>query len=523
MSRLPVPRILIAATLLVLVSLGLSTAVTVEPRTGIEFQDKVNRVPLQKLGLRTKGPIKVYAVGQYGKNIFVLKMAYSVNAEKLSGALMDALKPRCQALGCADQVEAFKAFVMGTLPNGAKQGTTLVFNTGGGKVTLAVDGKPSVKIMGKSLAKAFSGIYTDANAVCKMKSVKAEKENYRMDPELMATIGIMAATTLACILVFTRPNPAIKVSELNIYPIKSCAEQRVSEAVVTPRGFEGDRIAMVVDANGKCCTSRDKDKAKLFHVHVDLDADKDIITLTSPAAYYPLEVDLNKTAPSGKITHNEAPGELQLVDYGNIAAAWLELATGIIGCRLTGIGEDYQRKVLVNASQGDVVPTNGDAPVSLADEAPFLLTNEASLDDLNRRLVARGKSHVDMRRFRPNVVVSSGSGLAAWEEDTWSKIRIGPKVEFYVWQRCGRCIMTTIDRDSLDRSGEPLATLNTFRESALGQRNFGMHLIPDPVTLGNDGQAVIHVGDKIEVLEYNMKRRKAWQDSKDSGGMAPTE
>jgi uncharacterized protein len=523
MSRLPLPRSLIVITLLVLVWLGLSTAATVEPRTGIEFQDKVNRASLLKLGLRTKGPIKVYAVGQYGKNIFVLKMAYSVNAEKLSGALMDALKPRCKALGCSDQVEAFKAFVMGTLPNGAKQGTTLVFHTGGGKVTLSVDGKPNVKIMGKSLAKAFAGIYTDANAVCKMKSVKAEKEDFRTDPEMISTIGIMAATALVGILVFTKPDSTVKVSELNIYPIKSCAEQGLSQATVTPRGFEGDRIAMVVDASGKCCTSRDKDKAKLFHVHVDLDADNATITLTSPAAYYPLEVDLTKSAPSGKITHNEAPGELQLVDYGNVAAAWLEIATGISGCRLTGIGEDYQRKVLVNASQLDPVPTSGDAPVSLADEAPFLLTNEASLDDLNRRLVARGKSPVDMRRFRPNLVVSSAAGLAPWEEDTWSKIRIGPTVEFYVWQRCGRCTMTTIDRDSLDRSGEPLATLNTFRESALGQRNFGMHLIPDPATLGFDEQAVIHVGDKIEVLEYNTPRQKAWQDNKDSGGMVPKE
>jgi len=37
--------------------------------------------------------------------------------------------------------------------------------------------------------------------------------------------------------------------------------------------------------------------------------------------------------------------------------------------------------------------------------------------------------------------------------------------------------MTTIDRGTLARGPEPLATLNTFRESA-GQRNFGMHMIP---------------------------------------------
>ncbi|CAB9496996.1 amidoxime reducing component 2 [Seminavis robusta] len=515
----PLRLYLFAATLLW--SLALSSAVSVEPRTGIEFEDKLNRAKLEKVGLRSKGPIKVYAVGQYGKSIFVLKMAYSVNAEKLSGALMDALKPRCEELGCGDQVEEFKAFVMDALPNGAKQGTQLVFNTAGGKVTLSVNGKPASKISGKAVAKAFTGIYTDANAVCKMKPVQTDDSGER-DPEMMATLGVMAATTLVIFLLVTKPDPAIKVSELNIYPVKSCAEQSVSEATVTPRGFAGDRIAMVVDANGKCCTSRDKDKAKLFHIHADLDVDNDNLTLTAASAYYPLEVDLQKSAPSGKVTHNEAPGEMQLADYGNVAAAWLEIATGIAGCRLTGIGEDYQRKVMVNASQGDAVPNNGDAPVSLADEAPFLLTNEASLDDLNSRMVARGKSPVDMRRFRPNIVVSSGSGLSAWEEDTWSKIRIGGTVEFFVWQRCGRCTMTTIDRDTLDRSGEPLATLNTFRESVKGQRNFGMHLVPDPSTLV-DGKAEIHAGDKIEVLEYNKARQTEWQENKDNGGMAPTE
>jgi len=74
--------------------------------------------------------------------------------------------------------------------------------------------------------------------------------------------------------------------------------------------------------------------------------------------------------------------------------------------------------------------------------------------------------------------------------------------------------MTTIDRDSLLRSAEPLATLNIFREGAHGQRNFGMHLIPDPATLMNrthDG--IIQVGDKVTVLEYDEERQKEWMEN----------
>jgi uncharacterized protein YcbX len=197
-------------------------------------------------------------------------------------------------------------------------------------------------------------------------------------------------------------------------------------------------------------------------------------------------------------------------DYGTVAASWLETATGIRGCRLVGQKDQQEpRPVRVNPDQGEALPIPN-PPVSLADEAPFLLCNEASLDDLNVRLAERGQTPVDMRRFRPNLVVRN---LQPWEEDTWRKIRISG-VDFFVWQRCGRCVMTTIDRDSLDRSGEPLATLSTFRERAHGMRNFGMHLVPDPATLvavGGDDKEV-SIGDAIEVLEYDEERLREWKE-----------
>ena len=68
--------------------------------------------------------------------------------------------------------------------------------------------------------------------------------------------------------------------------------------------------------------------------------------------------------------------------------------------------------------------------------------------------------------------------------------------------------MTTIDRDTLERGPEPLATLSTFRERANGQRNFGVHLIPVASTIV-DGYLVA-VDDEVEVLAYDEDRRKEW-------------
>ena len=72
-----------------------ATTSHIEPKTGIAFLERYKRMKLNKLGVRSKGPLKVYAVGLYGQSLFVLKMKMSVTAEKISGALADALKPRC--------------------------------------------------------------------------------------------------------------------------------------------------------------------------------------------------------------------------------------------------------------------------------------------------------------------------------------------------------------------------------------------------------------------------------------------
>jgi hypothetical protein len=164
----------IAATLLALVSglVGVAGAGFKEARTGISFPPKSGNAALTKLGVRTKGPIKVYAVGLYegggGAQTFMLKMSYGVGAQKMSSALSDALKPR---IGDAKLISDFEETLVKGLPDGAPKGTELVFGTGGGKLSLAVNGKNVGSIGSKPLAAAFANIYCDKNAVCEMKSV----------------------------------------------------------------------------------------------------------------------------------------------------------------------------------------------------------------------------------------------------------------------------------------------------------------------------------------------------------------
>lgn len=349
---------------------------------------------------------------------------------------------------------------------------------------------------------------------------------------LAATSLAIVAATIAYGVVVARRNNTDKEPEearvvaLHVYPIKSCGPMTVETAEVTDTGFSYDRFAQVSDGDGKYLTPRDRGNAKLFHVRPSIVRDGSSVHLDlnlactnnnntsgeeSSSSPPPFRIEHLTDAIANSTTTEATPmigPPVQLRDLGDGVAEWLSGATGIRDCRLTATGREYHRLVEANPDQGEPVPEDGVAPVvvSLADEAPFLLTTISSLDDLNSRMAARGKPGVDMQRFRPNIVVA---GTLPWAEDSWKRIRIGG-VEFHVWQRCGRCAMTTIDRETLARGPEPLATLSTFRERAGGQRNFGVHMIP-VVAAASSSSPWVENGQTIEVLEYDEERLEEWK------------
>jgi len=160
-----------------------------ESSTGISFPEKNRGSALSRLGVRYKGPIKVYAVGEYEDGTFMLKMSYGVGAQKMTSALADALKPRCSD---AKSIEKFEECLLAGLPNGAPKGTKLVFSTGGGKLGIAVNDKSMGTVGSKVLSSAFANIYRDKNAVCAMKAVGEDGETAQsgfLTPKRGALIG----------------------------------------------------------------------------------------------------------------------------------------------------------------------------------------------------------------------------------------------------------------------------------------------------------------------------------------------
>jgi hypothetical protein len=93
-----------------------------------------------------------------------------------------------------------------------------------------------------------------------------------------------------------------------------------------------------------------------------------------------------------------------------------------------------------------------------------------------------------MNRFRPNVVVR---GVEPFAEDTWSRIRVG-EIEMAVVKPCARCVVTTIDKETLAKSKEPLKTLAAYRTQN-GGAMFGQNVIPL-----NEGR--LELGMTVEIL-----------------------
>ncbi|MEH6626249.1 MAG: MOSC domain-containing protein [Motiliproteus sp.] len=268
---------------------------------------------------------------------------------------------------------------------------------------------------------------------------------------------------------------AIIVSELFFYPLKSARGLSIDQAQLDRFGICQDRRWMLVDDSGVFVTQRKTPRLAL----VDVLLEENNLTLSVAAALqdYPTLRLTTPTADSHQRRVQVWNDCCDALDAGNEAADWFSgfLRTSV---RLVYMPDSTQRQVdLEYAKEGDVV--------SFADGFPLLLTTQASLDDLNQRLLHT----IDISRFRPNVVAS---GSAPFAEDQWRKIRIGG-VYFQVAKPCERCIMTTVDRHTGTKGKEPLATLSKFRRIN-NKVLFGQNLI-------HLNQGTIHRGDKIEVLE----------------------
>ena len=231
------------------------------------------------------------------------------------------------------------------------------------------------------------------------------------------------------------------ISDLFVYPVKSCAGVRMSEVSIVPTGFKFDRNWMVVDAEGAFVTQREYPTLALVTPRLDDGG----VSLSAPGMA-PLNLSANGGGEPITITlFGEKHGA---VSTSAAADAWFSQYLGA-AFRLAKCDPATLRKGGVQYPERDAAPT------SFVDNYGVLVISQASHAALNQKL----PQAVPMNRFRPNIVVT---GVEEHDEDYFTHARCGEVALRFV-NPCFRCSLTSIDQQSAKPGLDVLPVLSTYR------------------------------------------------------------
>jgi uncharacterized protein YcbX len=259
--------------------------------------------------------------------------------------------------------------------------------------------------------------------------------------------------------------PPCTVAAVFVHPIKSCGAMAVDSSLLIETGLEFDRAWMVIDAQGGMLTQRELPRMAL--VRPTLRSSDMVLRAPGMLALH-IRLDTVEKPTRAQVWKDI----VKAYDMGDLAAQWF---SDFLGVKARLVRFDPEETRLSDARwAGDIEAEN-----AFADGFPVLVTNTASLDDLNARLAARGVAPVTMQRFRPNIVLT---GLLAFDEDHVHEITIatgeGPVVLRLV-KPCARCSMPDVDPLTAETSHAVGDTLAGYRADLRldGAVTFGMNAV----------------------------------------------
>lgn len=274
------------------------------------------------------------------------------------------------------------------------------------------------------------------------------------------------------------------IKSITTYPIKSCAGIDLEHCPVLSDGLKLDREWMLIDENGRFLSQRQTPKLALVKPKISTDGEELIVSalgMQDQALPDASAIGLSEQHYLVRLWRDD----VRVIDAGPLASEWFSDFLGVKS-RLVRFDGNAERLVDPNW-------TSGRSTTRLTDGFPFLVIGQGSLDDLNSRLASRGVEPVEMKRFRPNIVVE---GWEPFEEDYIGSICIEvdeAEIILRFCKPCTRCIVTTIDQASGEPRAssphEPLDTLSLYR------RNRRME---DAIVFGQN--AVICAGEGRELM-----------------------
>ncbi|EAT13349.1 MOSC domain-containing protein [Bermanella marisrubri] len=261
------------------------------------------------------------------------------------------------------------------------------------------------------------------------------------------------------------------VHALHTYPIKSCAGLTHHRLNIAQQGPEYDRMFMLVDDDGKFVTQRKHSIMAQIHVDV-LDNQLHCWFQDRHCA-----VRIDDTQADG-VTAQVWKDVVEAQVFSSEINAWFSEILGK-SVRLVVQSKSASRFI-------DPEFSSDQKTIRFADGFPILLTTMSSLQFVNQNLGAV----VDMQRFRPNLVI--GGLDEPFAEDNWRVLLING-IEFEVVKPCTRCVIPSIELQTLEKQSRITKLLKQYRKTPEGII-FGQNVI-------HRGVGQITVGDEVEVLK----------------------
>jgi molybdenum cofactor sulfurtransferase len=266
----------------------------------------------------------------------------------------------------------------------------------------------------------------------------------------------------------------VQISELYIFPIKSCAAQRVSRwPIDLPIGkLTHDREFALVDTTGTAMRLQTCPKMGLLTPSIDLE--RQTMTISAPGC---VDLILNLSGDEQyhcgdsvvKVCGNKCGGRL----WGDYEVSeWFSSFLGV-QCWLARFSNgEYQTPLTTDA----LTQLVRDPGVGFANEQPLLLVSECAVAALNRVLANQNQRLVGSRHFRPNIVVAEPNGEQEEShiEDSWESLTLKDSLKFQAKGSCARCAMIDFD-PTTQQKGKTLRALASYRRRN-GQITFGIFL-----------------------------------------------
>jgi hypothetical protein len=242
------------------------------------------------------------------------------------------------------------------------------------------------------------------------------------------------------------------------YPVKSMMGEELNAAEVTERGLVGDRQFAVVDAStGKVAGAKNPRKWGNF-----FDFRAAYVEPPKRGSRLPA---VRLTLPDGTLVTSEHPDLAQVLSQAlgrEVAFAEAQHNGESSGAQAEEYWPDIE-----GLDHRDTV-TEWELPAgTFFDLAVVHLLTTATIERL-RALYPEGRFEV--RRFRPNIVVSTGPDAQGFVENDWigHTVAIGEEVRLRITGPCPRCVMTTLPQGDLPKDAGILRTAAQHNNANVG-------------------------------------------------------